>query len=156
MNEIKISNINPNSVIINFVEKAIADSKKGNKNLENVWLNFGNVPQNAIDYVNDKFKINLTGYKYVLEASYVVHTLSRHGEGSNDRSPVSAFDFCAIPLIISEFDKVELGLQKNNNLKTLLFKKKINNQWYCAMATEVRTGKKSVAFNTLYKREARK
>ena len=70
MNEIKISNINPNSIIVNFVEKAIADSKKGNKNLENPWLNFGNIPQNAIDYVKNKFNIDLTGYKYVLEASF--------------------------------------------------------------------------------------
>lgn len=156
MNEIKISNINPNSVIINFVEKAIADSKKRNNNLENVWLNFGNVPQNAIDYVNDKFKINLAGYKYVLEASYVVHTLSRHGQESNDRCPISVFDFCAIPLIISEFDKIELGGLKNNSQKTLLFKKKIHNQWYYVTATDIREKRKSIAFNSIYKRKTRK
>ena len=145
-----------NNTIIKFVEEAIANSKKGDKNLKNDWLNFGNLPQNAIDYVKNKFKIDLTGYKYILEASYVLHSLSRHGDGSNDRSPISAFDFCAIPLIISEFDKIELGLPKNNNLKTLLFKKKIDNQWYYVSATEVRTGKKSLAFNTLYKRKTRK
>ena len=156
MNEIKISNINPNNIIVNFVEKAITNSKKGNKNLENPWLNFGNIPQNAIDYVKNKFNIDLTGYKYVLEASFVLHILSRHGDGSNDRSPISAFDFCAIPLIISEFDKIELGGLKPNANKTLLFKKKINNQWYYVTASEVRERRKSVALNTLYKRKTRK
>ena len=156
MNEIKISKTNPNSIIVKFVEEAIANSKKGDKNLENTWLNFGNIPQHTIDYVKKNFNINLTGYKYVLEASYVLHTLSRHGDDSNDRCPISAFDFCVIPLILSEFDKIELGLPKNNNLKTLLFKKKIDNQWYYVTATEVRTGKKSLAFNTLYKRKTRK
>lgn len=156
MNEIKISNINTNSIIVKFVEEAIANSKKGDKNLENTWLNFGNIPQHTIDYVKNKFNINLTGYKYVLEASYVLHTLSRHGDESNDHCPISVSDFCFIPLIISEFDKIEAGTTKNNNLKSLLFKKKIGNQWFYTTATEERTRKKSLAFNTLYKRKTRK
>lgn len=156
MNEIKISNINTNSIIVKFVEEAIANSKKGDKNLENTWLNFGNIPQHTIDYVKNKFNINLTGYKYVLEASFALHALSRHGDESNDRCPINVFDFCAIPLIISEFDKVELGGLKNNNQKILLFKKKIDNQWYYVTATDIRNKRKSIAFNSIYKRKTRK
>lgn len=156
MNEIKISSPDQNSIIIKFVEEAIANSKKGNKNLKNDWLNFGDIPQNAIDYVKNKFKIDLTGYKYVIEASYVLHSLNRHGDESNDRYPISVFDFCAIPLIISEFDKIDLGGLKNNNQKTLLFKKTIDNQCYFVSASDIRNKRKSIAFNSIYKRKTRK
>ena len=158
MNEIKISKTNPNSIIVKFVEEAIANSNNKNKdeNKKNPWLNFGDIPQNAIDYVKKNFNINLTGYKYVLEASSILHALSRHGEESHDFYPINVADFCFIPLIISDFDDIKLGSVKNNNLKSLLFKKRIGGQLFYTTVTEVRTGKKSLAFNTLYKRKTRK
>lgn len=143
-------------LILEFVERSIKINKQHIKELENIWLNLGDVPKETVVYIEEKFNINIIGYKYVLEASYINHALQRHGEESNDRCPINVSDFLLIPLIISSFDEIEVGTLKKNNLKSLLFKKKIGNQWFYTMATEVRTGKKSLAFNTLYKRKTRK
>ena len=101
--------------------------------------------------------IDLTGYKHVIETSGVRHSESRHGKGSNDRNPLTLEDYLLIPYIIKYRDKVELSDKKTklHGLNTFVYRKTIGNLY--VYVEEIRIGrKKSLAFQTLYKRQIRK
>ena len=73
--------------------------------------------------------IDLTGYKHVIETSGVRHSESRHGNDSNDRTPLSIEDYLLIPYIIKYRDKVEFSEKKTkkHKLKTFVYRKTIGN-----------------------------
>ena len=99
--------------------------------------------------------IDLTGYKHVIESSGARHSELRHGKGSNDRNPLTFEDYLLIPYIIKYRDKVELSDKKTklHGLKTFVYRKTIGNLY----VEEIRIGrKKSLAFQTLYKRRIKK
>jgi hypothetical protein len=101
--------------------------------------------------------IDLTGYKHVIETSGVRHSESRHGENSEDRTPLSIEDYLLIPYIIKYRDKVEISSHttKKHGLKTILYRKTIGNQY--VYVEEIRIGRnKSLAFVSLYKRPVKK
>ncbi len=101
--------------------------------------------------------IDLKGYKHVIETSGVRHSKTRHGEESNDRTPLSIEDYLLIPYIIKHRDKVVLSDKKTkkHKLKTFVYRKTIGNLY--VYVEEIRKGKnKSLAFQTLYKRQIRK
>ena len=101
--------------------------------------------------------IDLTGYKHVIETSGARHSESRHGKGSNDRNPLTLEDYLLIPYIIKYRDKVELSDKKTkqHGLNTFVYRKTIGNLY--VYVEEIRIGrKKSLAFQTLYKRHKRK
>ena len=101
--------------------------------------------------------IDLTGYKHVIETTGARHSESRHGKGSNDRNPLTLEDYLLIPYIIKYRDKVELSDKKTklHGLNTFVYRKTIGNLY--VYVEEIRIGrKKSLAFQTLYKRQIRK
>ena len=101
--------------------------------------------------------IDLTGYKHVIETTGVSHSESRHGNGSNDRTPLTLEDYLLIPYIIKYRDKVTLSNKrtKKHKLKTFVYRKMIGNLY--VYVEEIRIGRnKSLAFHTLYKRIVKK
>ena len=101
--------------------------------------------------------IDLTGYKHVIETSGARHSETRHGKKSNDRNPLTLEDYLLIPYIIKYRDKVELSDKKTrlHRLKTFVYRKTIGNLY--VYVEEIRIGrKKSLAFQTLYKRHIKK
>ena len=97
--------------------------------------------------------IDLKGYKHVIETSGVRHSEKRHGTQSNDRLPLSIEDYLLIPYIIRNRDKVEISTTKTkrHNMEVLVYEKLIGMSYY--YVEEIRTGRKSLAFHTLYKRK---
>ena len=81
------------------------------------------------------------------------HTEKRHGKLSNDRVPLLIKDYLLIPYIIRNRDKVEISTTKTkrHNMEVLVYEKLIGMNYY--YVEEIRTGKKSLAFHTLYKRK---
>ena len=101
--------------------------------------------------------IDLTGYKHVIESTGVRHSESRHGNKSNDRTPLTLEDYLLIPYIIKYRDKVIISDKKTkkHKLKTLVYRKTIGNLY--VYVEEIRIGRnKSLAFHTLYKRLIKK
>lgn len=101
--------------------------------------------------------IDLTGYKHVIETSGVRHSESRHGNRSNDRTPLTLEDYLLIPYIIKYRDKVTFSNKKTkkHKLKTFIYRKTIGNIY--VYVEEIRIGRnKSLAFHTLYKRVVKK
>ncbi len=100
--------------------------------------------------------IDLTGYKHVIETTGIQHSVNRHGGRSNDREPLSLEDYLLIPFIIRNRDKVSVSttMTKRHEANVLVYEKQIGLEFY--YVEEIRTGKKSLAFHTMYKREIKK
>lgn len=107
--------------------------------------------------VANKVGIDLEGYKHVIETTGVNHSQNRHGEKSNDRSPLSIEDYLLIPYIIKHRDKVEISnnTSRSHHSKTFIYRKTIGDNY--VYVEEIRIGRnKSLAFQTLYKRPKKK
>jgi hypothetical protein len=100
--------------------------------------------------------IDLKGFKHVIETSGVQHSINRHGRQSNDREPLTIEDFLLIPFIIRNRDRVNISTTttKQHEANVLVYEKQIGLDYY--YVEEIRTGKKSLAFHTLYKRAIKK
>ena len=103
-----------------------------------------------------KHYIDLTGYKHVIETSGVQHAEKRHGTKSNDRTPLTLEDYLLIPYIIKNRDNVTISTSKTRQREStvLVYEKQIELTLY--YVEEIRIGKKSLAFQTLYKRSTKK
>ena len=98
--------------------------------------------------------IDLKGYKHIIETSGIQHSEKRHGNKSEDRTPLSLQDYLLIPFIIRNRDEVTISPSRTgtNNQNVLLYKKKIGLQY--VYVEEIRDGKhKSLAFKSFRKRE---
>jgi len=101
-----------------------------------------------------KHNIDLKGYKHVIETSGIQHSEKRHGNKSEDRTPLSLEDYLLIPFIIRNRDEVTISPSKTgtNKQNVLLYKKKIGLQY--VYVEEIRDGKnKSLAFKSFRKRQ---
>lgn len=101
--------------------------------------------------------IDLTGYKHVIETSGTSHSETRHGENSNDRTPITLEDYLLIPYIIKCRDNVEISnnSSRSHHHKIFIYRKAIGEQY--VYVEEIRIGKnKSLVFQTLYKRSIKK
>ena len=99
-----------------------------------------------------KHGIDLTGYKHVIETSGVQHSEKRHGLKSNDRTPLTLEDYLLVPYIIKTRDKLSISTTRTRQRESLVlvYEKQIDSVFY--YVEEIRSGKKSLAFQTLYKR----
>ena len=98
--------------------------------------------------------IDLKGYKHVIETSGIQHSEKRHGDNSNDRTPLSLEDYLLIPYIIRNRDEVSFSPSKpaSRGKSAILYRKKIGCQYM--YVEEIRNGKnKSLAFKSFRKRE---
>ena len=96
--------------------------------------------------------IDLKGFKHVIETSGIQHSENRHGKQSKDREPLSIEDYLLVPFIIRNRDKVSISTSKSkrHEMGIVVYEKLIGSNYY--YVEEIRTGKKSLAFQTLYKR----
>lgn len=76
--------------------------------------------------------IDLTGYKHVIETSGIQHSENRHGKQSKDKVHISS------------------SKSKLHEMNLLVYEKQIGLNYY--YVEEIRTGKKRLAFQTMYKR----
>ena len=99
-----------------------------------------------------RHNIDLKGYKHVIETSGIRHSINRHGKQSKDREPLSIEDYLLVPFIIRNRDRVHISttVTKQHETKVLVYEKQIGLDYY--YVEEIRTGRKSLAFQTLYKR----
>ncbi len=96
--------------------------------------------------------IDLKGFKHVIETSGIQHSESRHGKQSKDREPISLEDYLLVPFIIRNRDKVSFSTSKSKSheMNIVVYEKLIGSNYY--YVEEIRTGKRSLAFQTMYKR----
>ncbi len=136
------------------IKKVIA---AGITNASYDWVILADVPSKVANYVFAHFGYDIKGYKYVLESTSVKHIYGRHGACSNDRIKLIARDFAKLPNILANPDKITKGgLLKQNNLPTLLFKKRIGEKYVYVSLCDIRSGRGSLSVYSFRKRTQKK
>lgn len=106
---------------------------------------------------DDELKIDIIGYKKIIDTHSIKHILNRHGNAVSEAKcgqiAVEKEDFPLIPIIscpdnIISIEKSKLGLY------CIKYKKSINNTDYYYVE-EIQTGRKQLACKTLYKRKTK-
>ena len=102
-----------------------------------------------------KHGIDLKGFKHVIETSGIQHAEKRHGKQSNDRTPLTIKDYFLVPYIIQQRDNIRISTSKTRQREStvIVYEKQIDLDFY--YVEEIRTGKKSLAFQTIYKRPSK-
>lgn len=132
--------------------KALAQEAIKNAN-ENKWLEIGILTNKEIQNINQSTGIDLTGYVRILDMAGINHALRKHGsekEYLRGQIPVTINDFESIPDIVANPDSVEKVETNKRGLEVILYTKKIGATYY--YYEEIRTGRKKVALNTMYKK----
>jgi phage-Barnase-EndoU-ColicinE5/D-RelE like nuclease3 len=132
--------------------KALAQEAIKNAN-ENKWLEIGILTTKEIQNINQSTGIDLTGYVRILDMAGINHALRKHGsekEYLRGQIPVTINDFELIPDIVANPDEVEKVETNKRGLEVILYTKKIGATYY--YYEEIRTGRKKVALNTMYKK----
>lgn len=114
----------------------------------------GNLTAELVDFIFEKTEIKIdVSYKFTIDKSGMNHSLKRHGneekEAKQGMIAVTKEDFLKIPLILTEPDEIEYDGKSRKGLEMIFFKKKINNS--IVVVQELRTGKKELAFLSMYK-----
>ena len=104
--------------------------------------------------IENKTGFELIGYERTIDTSAIRHILKKHGNQQKEilRGQIAVTDedfeliqFIAVPDNIISFSKNKLGND------CLLYKTQLDDMFF--YAEEIRTGKKHLALNTLYKRK---
>lgn len=90
----------------------------------------------------------------MIESTEIQHAIKGHGEEGEhqcDQIAITRDDFAKIPIIIKTANLIEYaGKSKRRNLDIIRYIKKDNGTIY--ILEEVRTGRKKLAFLTMYKK----
>lgn len=97
--------------------------------------------------------INIKGFTHSLDNFFVNHIIKKHGdektEAKRGNVHITAEDIKNIPDILQSPDFIIYGTKTKTGNKAIVFAKKINNS--TIFVEEIRTGKKTLAAQTLYK-----
>ncbi|GMO60769.1 MAG: hypothetical protein Ta2G_20570 [Termitinemataceae bacterium] len=105
----------------------------------------GKVQAAEIALIKNELDIDVTGYDYTIDVSEINHTKNRHPDLTNK-------DFELIPYIILNYDTLEYSGKNKKGLDAIVYKKEFDKT--TILVEEIRTGKKELAFNTMYKKNA--
>jgi len=136
--------------ILQLVKDSLANKTKLAKKLEVV---FDVVDENQANRLLKYHPINLLGYKRVLDNSGINHAIKNHGNKSDllrGLVPITHQDFTVIPEIVKAENIIMVSKNKKGALVLLYEYVDVDFFYY---AEEVRTGRKKLALNTLYKRK---
>lgn len=139
----------PIARFVEFAKKALAD--KSNQAKEPIRV----VSQAEASAIKDATGLNVEGYSHVLDSDEIRHTFKKHGnqtsEAKRGQVAVTPDDFGLVQHIIDNPDKIALSPEKTSNgLKAIVYEKKLGDTTY--VVEEVRTGSKTLAVKTMYKR----
>ena len=132
--------------LVNF---AITDKTTINK-----FVSLGIVTTEESVLLKAKTGFNLQGYERIIDKSAINHVLKIHGNEKKEKLrgqiAVTEIDFEKIPEILQSKNVIFTGKNKQGQ-NCLLYQAKIGNTYF--YVEEIRTGRKHLALQTLYKRK---
>lgn len=142
----KVKVVNNKSDIDKFVTTSVKQSS-------NAKLYFGKIGSKLADKIKSELGINTENYNISLTTSAVRHILKNHGnteiEKYRGQIPITHDDFCLIPQIISNYDKIrKAGIAENGNY-AIIVEKKIKNTFY--LTSYISNKKHTLETKTMWK-----
>jgi hypothetical protein len=106
--------------------------------------------------IKNMTEVNVSGYKHTIDVSSINHAIKNHGneksETSRGQIAITEQDFEEIPEIITAPDNISyIGNDAKGNKVIRYAKKRFNAEIY--LFEEIRTGRRELAFETMYKRK---
>ena len=137
----------------NAIKKLVSFALTNKTNVNKI-VSLGLITPKEAIILKAKTGFSLEGYERVIDIFSIKHTLKNHGnekaEKLRGQIAVTESDFEKIPDIIKSENVIFTG--KNKQGKTcLLYEAKLGNTYY--YIEEIRTGRKNLMLNTLYKRK---
>jgi phage-Barnase-EndoU-ColicinE5/D-RelE like nuclease3 len=134
--------------------KRLVDFALIDKTTENKFVSLGIVTPTQAALLKAKTGFSLEGYERIVDKSAINHVLKVHGnekkEALKGQIAVVEKDFENLPEIIKSQNVIFSGKNKQGK-NCLLYEAKIGNTYY--YVEEIRTGRKHLAMQTLYKRK---
>jgi hypothetical protein len=105
--------------------------------------------------IKRKAGVDVAGYRHTIDLSGVNHAIKNHGneksEAARGQIAITEKDFEKIPELITSPDSISyIGKDAKRN-DVIRYAKKFNDELY--LFEEIRTGRKELAFETMYKRK---
>ena len=104
------------------------------------------IDKNLILTIKTSTKIEIKDYKHTVSNFEIRHALLKH---SKDPLPLTEKDIGLIPDIIKNYDEIKLSKKTRTGLNAIMYIKHYNSFTY--YIEEIRTGKRELAFKTMYK-----
>ncbi|TAE00119.1 MAG: hypothetical protein EAZ97_06875 [Bacteroidetes bacterium] len=139
--------------IRDFVDQILADiSNKQHK------LILGKLTETEVLELESQLGIDLSGYQRILDNFGIKHSLKEHGDAKKEelrgQIGITNEDFEKILEIVSDPDEIETGEKSRLGKDLIKYSKVIENALFFYVE-EIRTGKKELALQTIYKRKNR-
>jgi hypothetical protein len=115
----------------------------------------GKIGADEITLIKSILNIDAAKYQYTIDKKEINHAFNKHGAGSVEvaargQQPIDVNDFISIPSVLDSPDTLVYSGKNRKGLDALKYTKKLNGTTVIVM--EIRTGKKELAFNTMYKK----
>ena len=134
--------------ILDFIKEVA--SVKGNK----VDYDLGTIKKSLVSKIKKSLNLDLSGYKRKLDNYSIRHILKEHG-GENEykrgQIPITYEDIAKIPDIIENAYEIKLEKKNKQGRDVISYKAKIGDEYF--YFEEVRTGKKELVPQTMFKRK---
>jgi hypothetical protein len=151
--------------LVNFVQR-ILDGCIENPTMKNYWL--GWVTDKTTEDIKQITGIDVTGFSHNIKGNYVEHIGIRHGaHGKHDQSMADVNDYGRIKYVLDNYDEAVRGREQNgklsysgefkdsngNHAPTVVYRKRINGQFYVVEAVPD-AGAKKLQVISAYKEKA--
>ena len=133
--------------------RKLVEYARTDKTSKNKIVIIDKISDREADLIKRKTNFDLTGYIHVIDKSAINHTLKFHGSvggGLRGQIAVKETDFILIPEILKSENIIYSNKDKIGN-DCLLYQAEIDSVYYYIV--EIRTGKKQLAMQTMYKRK---
>jgi hypothetical protein len=124
------------------------------KEVNQVKVEISVIDKKEAAFLKSKTGFDFTGYKRIIDNYGIKHTLKEHGKESTEKPrgqiAVTKEDFELIPEIVKTENVIFSGKNKHGK-NCILYEAEFNNVFF--YVEEIRTGKKELALNTMYKRK---
>ncbi len=139
--------------LIDFVEQALKDrSNKQHK------LVLGGLSEKEIKELGEQVGLDLADYQRIIDNFGIKHTLKEHGDPKKEalrgQLAVNHEDFEKILAIVADPNQIHTGEKSRLGKDLIQYSKNLEDALYFYVE-EIRTGKKELALQTLYKRKNR-
>lgn len=141
------------SALLNFVESAIREKTNLLRKLE-----LGKLTDEEVRHLSGMADVDLTGFHRIIDNFGIRHALKKHGneirETLRGQIAIESNDFVLILIIVADYNEISMEI---NRIGNIIFRYKRDfTEFRLIFAEEIRTGRKEIAFQTLYKQKIRR